>query len=155
MFPAVTYVDVDRRAAAFFADEHGVRGIIAEHPGGPPDPHLRFVHADYRQPLGLPDGAFDLLVSLFAGFVSEHCTKHLRIGGTLLANPSHGDAAMASIDPRYELTAVLVSRSGDYRMGSSFDTVIPEHPRPPLNSKREAGSCSWIQTRRHDTTSGA
>jgi len=33
-------------------------------------------------------------------------------------NPSHGDAAMASIDPRYRLTAVVRSRSGTYSVSS-------------------------------------
>jgi hypothetical protein len=32
----------------------------------------------------------------------------------LLVNPSHGDAAIASLDPRYRLVGVVQSRSGDY-----------------------------------------
>ena len=75
---------------------------------------MRFIGADYTDPLGLDDGGFDLLISMYAGFISEHCTRYLRVGGTLLVNPSHGDAAMASIDPRYRLTGVVTSRSGGY-----------------------------------------
>ena len=77
------------------------------------------------------DRSFDLLVSLYAGFISERCTDHLRVGGTLLVNPSHGDAAMASIDPRYQLTGVVVSRNGDYSIVRSGlgDYLIPKKPQ--------------------------
>ncbi len=37
------------------------------------------------------------------GFVFEHCTRYLRPVGWLLVNPSHGDVAMASINPEYSL----------------------------------------------------
>jgi hypothetical protein len=58
----------------------------------------------------------DLLISLYAGFVSEHCTRYLRTGGHLLVNPSHGDAAIAALDPDFELVAAIVSRAGAYRL---------------------------------------
>ncbi len=35
---------------------------------------------------------------------------------TLLVNPSHGDAAMASIDDRFRLIAVVTSGAGRYRV---------------------------------------
>lgn len=125
VFPSVTYVDSDRRAAAFFADREGVLEIIARHAGAPEHPEVRFIHADYTSDLGLPEGGFDLLVSLYAGFVSEHCTRYLRVGGALLVNPSHGDAAMASIDARYELEGVVLSRAGRYRVSrASLDSYL-------------------------------
>jgi len=130
VFESVTYVDVDRRAPKFFADTDGVAEIIADH-DGPTDPDVTFIHADYTSPLDLPDDHFDLLVSLYAGFVSEHCTRHLRVGGTLLVNSSHGDAAMASIDPRYELAGVVTSKGGGYEIATDdLDTyLVPKKPQ--------------------------
>ncbi len=118
VFDSVTYVDIDKRAPKFFADTEGVREIVADH-DGPSSPAIAFVHADYSSKLDLPDNHFDMLVSLYAGFISEHCTRHLRIGGTLLVNASHGDAAMASIDPRYELAGVVTSRDSRYEISTS------------------------------------
>lgn len=118
VFDSVTYIDMDKRTPRFFADTDGIREIIANH-NGPADPDIAFLHADYTKRLNLPVQHFDLLVSLYAGFISEHCTQHLKVGGALLVNPSHGDAAMASIDPRYELSGVIISRSGDYRVGTT------------------------------------
>jgi len=131
LFDSVTYLDMDKRAPKFFADTEGVRDIVADH-NGPPDPDITFIHADYTTDLDLPDEYFDLLVSLYAGFISEHCTRHLRIGGTLLVNPSHGDAAMASIDPRYELSGIVDSREGTYGVNHrDLDTyLIPKRPQP-------------------------
>lgn len=130
VFESVTYLDSDRRAQRFFADTAGVAEIVAQH-NGPADPDVTFIHADYTSRLDLPDGHFDLLVSLFSGFVSEHCTRYLKVGGTLLVNPSHGDAAMASIDARYQLTGVVVSRAGNYRVDTTeLDSyLIPRTPQ--------------------------
>ena len=130
VFASVTYLDMDKRAPKFFADVDGVRQIVADH-DGPADPDFAFVHADYTTALDLPENHFDLLVSLYAGFISEHCTQYLRVGGTLLVNPSHGDAAMASIDPRYELSGVVTSRDGDYRIDTAdLDRfLIPKKPQ--------------------------
>ena len=119
VFPMVTYLDADKRTPRFFSDRDGIVEIINEHKGAPKSPDIHFIHGDYTKKLELPHDHFDLLVSLYSGFISEHCTQHLRIGGTLLVNPSHGDAAMASIDPRYEFNGVVVSRSGDYNVKTS------------------------------------
>ncbi len=114
IWPSVTYVDVDRRAEQFFADEDGVTHLLVEHGVDPDRRAVRFEAADYTDDLDLDDGSFDLLVSLYAGFVSEHCTRYLRPGGFLLVNSSHGDAAMASLDPRFRLRGVVDSRAGRY-----------------------------------------
>jgi hypothetical protein len=110
---SVTYVDTDRRAARFFGDAAGVDEIIAGHRRMRGSSAWRFIAADHESALGLDDESFGLLVSLYAGFVSEHCTTYLRPGGWLLVNPSHGDAAMASIDSRHRLGAVVTARSDD------------------------------------------
>lgn len=130
VWPSVTYVDTDRRAARFFADTDGVREIITTVGGAPADPHVRFVRADYTEPLPVDAESVDLLVSLYAGPVSRHCTSYLRFGGVLLVNPSHGDAALASIDPRYELSGVVVSRGSGYSVTTTdLDRyLVPKEP---------------------------
>ena len=125
VWPSVTYVDIDQRAGKFFGDEGGVTQLLVEHDADPATHRVRFIRADYTDPLDLEHAEFDLLISLYAGFVSEACTRHLRVGGTLLVNPSHGDAAMASIDERYRLTAVVTSQSGRYSVSSRhLDTYL-------------------------------
>ena len=142
VFPAVTYVDADKRAAAFFTDEEGVTELIHADPESPPQPRFSFLHRDYTTDLGLADASFDLLVSLYAGFISEACTDALRIGGTLLVNPSHGDAAMAALDPRYQLSGVIMNAGGGYGIiTEDLDTyLIPKEPTTLTRaSLRESG----------------
>lgn len=124
VYPEVTYVDIDERAPRFFGDSGGIAEIL-ESMGGNRDHVVEFLHADYREDLPVDRGSFDVLVSLYAGFVSEHCTDYLKVGGTLLVGPSHGDAAMASIDSRYQLRGVVISRSSSYRVSTDrLDTYL-------------------------------
>ena len=126
IFPNVTYVDMDRRAKRFFDDEDGVKEIIGSKDTAAPGVQFSFIHSDYAK-LALPEQSFDLLISLYAGFISEYCTRFLKVGGYLLVNPSHGDAALASLDVRYQLAGAVVSRSGDYRV---VQTNLADHLQP-------------------------
>ncbi len=134
-FPKVTYVDTDARTPGFFSDTSGIREIVASM-GGTPDFSFDFLHADYRKRLELAPGSFSILVSLYAGFVSEHCTEYLRPGGHLLANTSHGDVAMAAIDPRYELVGVLIRGTAGYRLRTeSLEGYLT--PKTPIELSNE------------------
>lgn len=133
VFRAVTYVDSDGRAAKFFGDVEGVSEIVTTSQTSPEERVVEFVAGDYRSELGLVEESFDLLVSLYAGFVSEHCTRYLRVSGHLLVNPSHGDAAMASVDYRYRLVAVVKSGGATgYRIDTrDLETyLVPKKPQP-------------------------
>ena len=128
-FDDVTYVDTDTRAARFFDQTEAVDELVGakrralDLPDRPAA--ITFHHLDYRTPIAEPVESFGLLVSLYAGFISEHCTDHLELGGILLVNPSHGDVAMASIDPRYELTGVVAGSGGEYRVrADDLDTYL-------------------------------
>ena len=135
IFPNVTYVDMDRRAKSFFEDEDGVREIISAHGPAHRNSLFSFIHSDYAN-LTLPEQSFDLLISLYAGFISDYCTDFLRVGGHLLVNPSHGDAALASIDERYRLAGVVISRAGEYRVSQS-NLVEYLQPKKPVEITRE------------------
>ena len=163
-FDAVTYVDTDTRAARFFDCADAVVELVDSKRSAVGTPAgtatIEFHHLDYRTPLPFGDQAFDLLVSLYAGFISEHCTSHLRVGGTLLVNPSHGDAAMASIDPRYELSGVVASGASGYRVRTDeLDTyLIPKKEQTiTVESLHESGRgvgytrspFAYLFTRRH------
>lgn len=127
VYPGVTYVDIDKRASRFFGDSAGIAKIV-ESMGGSREHRVEFLHTDYREGLPVDRESFDVLISLYAGFVSEHCTDYLKVGGALLVEPSHGDAAMAPIDSRYELQGVVISRSGSYRVSTDgLDThLVPK-----------------------------
>ncbi|MEO1056258.1 MAG: hypothetical protein AAFY28_05015 [Actinomycetota bacterium] len=138
----VTYVDVDARAPRFFADTEGITEILNESGNGADGHRVTFFGQDYTDDLPVEHDHFDLLISLYAGFITEHCTQHLRVGGHALVNSSHGDAAMASIDPRYELAAVITSRNGRYavRRDGLDHYLVPKRPTEvTVESLHESG----------------
>ncbi|MPZ97693.1 MAG: methyltransferase domain-containing protein [Propionibacteriales bacterium] len=115
-FPHTTYVDTDDHAARYFADEPLVRSELAERTTYAQHPRVDFVHADYTTDLPIEDGSFDLLISLFAGLVSDACRRYLRPGGLLLANSSHGDASVVALDSSWQLVAAVQTSAGGFEL---------------------------------------
>ena len=108
VFPNATFVDTDRRAKNFFDDPRTLAFVEAAKQYKQ-KPKMRFLAQDYLEELEI-DRNYDLLVSQHAGFVSENCKKYLRKGGMLVANNSHGDASLASIDSDFRLVAAIQRR---------------------------------------------
>lgn len=127
---SVTYLDVDRRAARYFADDALVEADLAGRTRPGAGAEVGFVHGDYTGDLDLPEAGFDLLISLYAGLVWDHCRRYLAPGGLLLANTSHGDACVAALDPSLTLVAAISHRDGDYRLETTgLEThLVPKKP---------------------------
>ena len=111
VYPLTCFVDMDRDAARFFAMP-GVSELVARRKVYTEASRIRFHQADYEQGVAETEESFDLLISLNAGFVSQHCKRYLRVGGMLLVNNLHGDASMARLDPDYALVGAI-NRSGE------------------------------------------
>lgn len=110
----VTYVDLDRRAERFFADRELVEHQL--HDAGVTGRSVEFIRADYAQDLPLERGSFDLLISMYAGPLWEHCARYVKSAGLLLANNSHGDASVAALDSRLELIAAVHVAGTTFRL---------------------------------------
>ena len=117
-FPICVYVDSDRRAPRFFSSST-VRRFIEEHASYNTKPVIRFHYQSYENDIPEVEESFDLLISMYAGFVSANCTRYLKRGGYLVVNNSHGDASMAQLDERFELVGALHGRNDSYRLVSS------------------------------------
>lgn len=111
VIPHMVYVDLDTRCERFFADD-STRRFVDTNREYTQTPSYRFHQADFSRGFREKNGSFDLLVSLYAGFISRYCAKYLRKGGVLLANNSHGDAPLAYLDPRFAFIGV-VNRNGN------------------------------------------
>lgn len=125
---SVTYVDTDVRAARFFADTALVRRELEGRTLPGAGQEVAFLAADFTGGLDLPEAGTDLLISLFTVPAWESCRRHLRPGGLLLANTSHGEASLAALDPTLRLVAAVHHRDGRYRLDTDdLDTYL--HPR--------------------------
>ena len=131
VIPSVTYVDTDRRCPSFFANPAILR-MVKERKQYDGEPEITFHSGDYSKPLQEQDESFDLLISQWAGPVSQACRRYLKVGGILVANDSHGDASLASLDDAYELVAVITQRAGKHRLSENNlrTYFVPKHGKP-------------------------
>ncbi len=106
VFPEVCYVDSVKGVGAALAAP-ALAEYVDGHKDYCGDAVIRCWEGDYRGFGGEPAGSFDLLISLNAGFISQHCGHFLKPGGFLLVNNEHYDAARAWVDSRYQLVAAL------------------------------------------------
>jgi hypothetical protein len=113
VFPITCFVDMDQRAARFFEDP-AVLDLVIQRKNYEAQPTVRFHKADYANGFAEADVYYDLLISQYAGFVSQSCKRYLRLNGYLLVNNSHGDASMAALDSDFELIAAV------HRRGEKF-----------------------------------
>ena len=130
VFPKVVYVDTNKPAKDFFNDP-SIHEFVSNKKFYVEEPVISFHHKDYRKDIGETKESFELLISQYAGFISQFCKKYLKIEGILLANSSHGDASMASIDTDYEFIGVLNKRRNKYSFSEkNLDSYfIPKKPR--------------------------
>ena len=129
--PEMVYVDMDKRCQAFFAAD-ATHQYIAECKQYAQAPSVAFYHADFSTEIPEPAQSFDLLLSFYAGFISEYCTHYLRPKGILVANNSHGDAPLAYLNPQYRLIGVVNRRAERFKL--SFDDLdgyfVPKSGKP-------------------------
>lgn len=147
---SVTYVDTDARAARYFAEHERVRADLAGRTTMGAVPEVTFLASDYTQPLDVADGSVDLVISLFAGPVWDHCRRYLRPGGWLVANTSHGDASLAALDPALRLVGVAHHRDGHHRLSTDSleGYLVPKRPETadPAQIRRSGRGVAYTRS---------
>lgn len=114
--PFIAYVDIDKQAKKFFSQPDGVMQMINKRKAYQQSSEFQFLPINYNEKLDLEEKSFDLIISQYAGIISQPCKKYLRKGGILLANNSHCDAGVAYMDKDYELIGVVNATKGKHRI---------------------------------------
>ena len=146
VIPEMYYVDSDRNANTFFSDGTA-KELVERNRVYDESSFLEFHFQDYRKRIPMDDGSVELLISQYAGLVSENCKTYLARGGYLIANNSHGDAGLASCDREFRLVAVVNRRddrwSLDTRNLSDYfipkSRTVPAEPSELANHIRDLG----------------
>lgn len=130
VFPEVVYVDSYKKTKKLL-EEPTVPKFIEKNKLYPENSKFKYIQEDYTKPLCIKND-FDLLISQYAGFVSQAGKQYLKTGGILIANNSHGDASMANLDSNYQLIAVANHTNDTWRINSkNLDTYfIPKSGVP-------------------------
>ncbi|AUD64142.1 hypothetical protein BK010_10775 (plasmid) [Tenericutes bacterium MO-XQ] len=109
VIPNVTYIDNYKGTIQFFKHLIEVRNYINMNKEYPEECTIEFFGLDYNENIKLDK--VDMIISQFAGFVGQATKKHLKKGGILLCNDSHGDATLAYLDDDYEFIGVVESNN--------------------------------------------
>ena len=112
IFPDVTYVDSFRNTNKFYENLE-IKKFIEKNKEYTEKSKFKFYLQDYSKDLPEELESFDLIISLYGGFVGQAVKKYLKKGGILVCNNSHGDATMASLDSAYELIAIYNRKSDE------------------------------------------
>ena len=112
IFSDITYVDSFRNTDKFYESQE-IKKFIEKNKEYSEKSKFKFYLQDYSKDLPEELESFDLVISLYGGFVGQAAKKYLKKGGLLVCNNSHGDATMASLDPDYELIAIYNRKSDE------------------------------------------
>ncbi len=115
-FSTSYYIDTDKKAKKFFANKKEIIKYIKENKTYEQKPNLRFFPEDYRKRFDDIIDSSDLMISLYAGFISKYCKDLLKKNGLLLANNSHGDASMAHLDNNFNFFGVINYQNKKYSL---------------------------------------
>ncbi len=120
IFPKVVYADFFPHTQEFYSSE-SLKEYLEKNKEYKESVKFRFHHTNYNA--GIPEefGSFELLISEYAGFVSQVCKNYLKKDGILIVEDSHGDASMANVDKDYELIASYRRKSDEQYTITSED----------------------------------
>ncbi len=131
--PEMVYVDSDKRCQRFFSDA-ATLDYIAERKQYAQAASVKFHNADFSKEIPETQQSFDLLLSFYAGFISEYCTHYLRPQGILVVNNSHGDAPLAYLNPNYQLIGVVNRKAERFKLAfDKLDTYFVTKSGKPLD----------------------
>jgi len=113
VIPEMYYVDTDKKALKFYKNIKTIEQYIEKNKLYDEASKLNFEGIDFTNHLNAKKSHYDLMISLYSGFISYHCKSYLKIDGLLLVNDSHGDATLAYFDPDYAFVGVVEQENGN------------------------------------------
>ncbi|MEM5948603.1 class I SAM-dependent methyltransferase [Spirochaetia bacterium 38H-sp] len=132
----MTYIDTDKRIAAFFDDKKVIKYIEANKRYDD-NPVITAIMGDFSDKLPLEENTFDILFSFYAGFISQSCKKYLRKGGILICNNSHGDASIAYTDLDYKFIAVIKRNNDRFTISDkNLEEYFIKKDKSPIDIKK-------------------
>ncbi len=132
----MVYVDTDKRCNNFFSDKLTLDYIIRKKTYNE-SPEIRFHHADFTNNINERAESFDLLISLYSGFISKYCKKYLKKTGVLIANNSHGDASLAFLDKSFKMIGIIKRYGNHFKISDKdLSTYFKTKTGKPIDIKK-------------------
>jgi len=141
-FHHVVYVDISEQAKDFFSDEKNISSIVNSNKKYRQKAYIKFLNCDYTKNLPLREESFDLLISVYAGGVTQTCSKYVKRGGIIVSNNHQNDAMHALKDMSLELEALIRRKGRKYHAESAASEDLPkilkERKIPSDNMKKSS-----------------
>lgn len=120
-FQHVVYVDISETARKFFRDNQNILSIINSNKKYKQSAYIQYIHSDYTMELPVKENNYDLLLSIYAGGVTESCRKYIKTGGIILSNNHQNDALQALNDSYVRLEALIRRKGKKYHIENCTD----------------------------------
>lgn len=136
VFQKTAYIDSDRRTAGFFSDLEVLNWVESQKEYKGKAIIVAFLQ-NYSKKVPADLGKYELLISQYAGFVSQECKQYLKSAGLLLVNNSHADAGLAFLDSDYELIAAANHSNGKWTLKTADlnEYFVPKKNPHPTKSE--------------------
>lgn len=125
VIPKVVYVDNFMGTINFFKHANLIKAYIDEHKEYEQECDILFFGQDYSHKIVIEP--VDLIISQFAGFVGQTTKMHLKVGGILLCNDSHGDATLSKFDEDFKLVGTLDENNKIENNNLDDYFMLPKH----------------------------
>lgn len=128
-FQHIVYVDISEKAKEFFQDNKNILSIVNSNKKYKQSAYIQYIHSDYTMELPLRENNYDLLLSIYAGGVTESCRKYIKTGGIILSNNHQNDALQALNDSYVRLEALIRRKGKKYHIENCTDEKMLKGPQ--------------------------
>ena len=147
-FQHVVYVDISETAKEFFQDNQSILSIVNSNKKYKQSAYIQFIHSDYTKELPVRENNYDLLLSIYAGGITESCKKYIKPGGIIVSNNHQNDAQQALKDSSIRLEALIHRKSKKYHIenctGEKMLEALQEHSMPSKSMKNSSSGLKYV-----------
>jgi len=147
-FQHVVYVDINETAKEFFQDNQNVLSIVNSNKKYKQSAYIQFIHSDYTEKLPVRENNYDLLLSIYAGGITESCKRYVKPGGIIVSNNHRNDAQQAIKDSSIRLEALIRRKGKKYNIengtGEKMLEALQEHSVPTKNMKNSSSGLKYV-----------
>lgn len=149
-FQHVVYVDISETAKEFFQENKNILSIVNSNKKYKQSAYIHFIHSDYTKKLPVRENNYDLLLSIYAGGITESCKKYIKHGGIIVSNNHQNDAQQALKDSSVRLEALILRKGKKYYIenvsGEKMLKALLGHSMPLKSMKNSSSGMEYVDT---------
>lgn len=134
-FQHVVYIDKSHQSAEFFGYTNDVSDLISQSKNYKESSYWKFLSKDFQLNLGLKEGSYDLLISIFSGKLIPYCEKYVKENGLVLTNNLFSDNESVKERDDWKLVGLIKCRNFKYYIDYEIKSVKQKQSSLRQNNK--------------------